>query len=267
MVWKLSTEEIFIFNLTVIAAWLLWTVLPRATQSTATMQQSQLDPCVSLVVTTQKMEQIMKTWFTIDGTLEPIDYDGPSYFRFPMELAEIVISRYSAPGDWVFDPFCGFGTTLVAAQKLDRQAIGFEKEIDHARFASSRVTPPNRVILDDIVHLSNYDLPQFNLLFTSPPYDTFRDWQTEGAAMYSNYMLDFHIIYSSIATVMQPSSKLILEMSNVRDPDRIRMIAWDATRVLSELFHFEGELVRCNSSKTCGVVWTPHLLFDLYGYC
>jgi DNA modification methylase len=75
----------------------------------------------------------MKSWFSIDGDLEPIDFDGPSFFRFPLELAELVISRYSAPGDWVFDPFCGFGTTLVAAQRLGRQAIGVEKDADRWR--------------------------------------------------------------------------------------------------------------------------------------
>lgn len=58
----------------------------------------------------------MKTWFAIDGTLEPIEYEGPSFFRFPEELAERVLLRYSSVGEWVFDPFCGFGTTLVLAQ-------------------------------------------------------------------------------------------------------------------------------------------------------
>src|ERR671922_109955 len=70
-----------------------------------------------------------KTWFAIDGSLEPLDYPGPSFFRFPVALAEHVITTCSAPGDWILDPFCGFGTTLVAAQRLGRQAIGFEGEL------------------------------------------------------------------------------------------------------------------------------------------
>jgi DNA modification methylase len=37
-----------------------------------------------------------------------------------------VIERYSRPGDWVLDPFCGFGTTLVVAERLGREPLGFE---------------------------------------------------------------------------------------------------------------------------------------------
>jgi DNA modification methylase len=73
-----------------------------------------------------------KTWLAIDGALEPIDYAGPTFFRFPVELAERVITDYSVPGEWVLNPFRGFGATLVAAQWLGRQAIGFEKDADRS---------------------------------------------------------------------------------------------------------------------------------------
>src|SRR6476660_2906591 len=67
-----------------------------------------------------------RSWFAVEGSLEPIDYDGLSFFRFPEAVAEHVVDRYSAPGDWVIDPFCGFGTTLVAAERLGRHAVGCE---------------------------------------------------------------------------------------------------------------------------------------------
>ena len=95
-----------------------------------------------------------KTWFTIDGTLEPIDFSGSSFFRFPLELAEFVVARFSNPGDWVLDPFCGFGTTLVAAQNLGRQAIGFEKDPQRGVFAAKRVLPPPVVFLSKTVGVS-----------------------------------------------------------------------------------------------------------------
>jgi len=79
---------------------------------------------------------------------------------FPLELAEPVIDRYSAPGDWVLDPFCGFGTTLVAAQQLGRHAIGFERDAARGQFAATRVQPPSRVVVDDARHASRYALPR-----------------------------------------------------------------------------------------------------------
>src|SRR5213080_1022942 len=44
----------------------------------------------------------------------------------PQALLERIISASSNPGDVVLDPFCGFGTTIHAAQKLNRQWIGID---------------------------------------------------------------------------------------------------------------------------------------------
>jgi DNA modification methylase len=44
----------------------------------------------------------------------------------PVALLERIISASSNPGDVVLDPFCGCGTALVAAHKLDRQWVGID---------------------------------------------------------------------------------------------------------------------------------------------
>ena len=44
----------------------------------------------------------------------------------PLALLERVFAASSNPGDVVLDPFCGCGTALVAAQKLDRRWIGID---------------------------------------------------------------------------------------------------------------------------------------------
>jgi site-specific DNA-methyltransferase (adenine-specific) len=43
-----------------------------------------------------------------------------------VELMEILISLVTKEGQTVLDPFCGCGTTLVAAKRLKREYIGFE---------------------------------------------------------------------------------------------------------------------------------------------
>ena len=45
----------------------------------------------------------------------------------PLALLERVILASSRPGDLVLDPFCGSGTTLMAAENLGRQWMGMEK--------------------------------------------------------------------------------------------------------------------------------------------
>lgn len=44
----------------------------------------------------------------------------------PVALLERILAASSNPGDVVLDPFCGCGTTVHAAQKLDRQWIGID---------------------------------------------------------------------------------------------------------------------------------------------
>ncbi len=38
-----------------------------------------------------------RSWFAVDGRLDPIDFDGASFFRFPEAVAEFAIQRYSDP--------------------------------------------------------------------------------------------------------------------------------------------------------------------------
>ncbi|OWJ67467.1 site-specific DNA-methyltransferase [Inquilinus limosus] len=44
----------------------------------------------------------------------------------PLALLERIVSAASRPGDLVLDPFCGCGTAVHAAQKLDRRWIGID---------------------------------------------------------------------------------------------------------------------------------------------
>jgi site-specific DNA-methyltransferase (adenine-specific) len=44
----------------------------------------------------------------------------------PVALLERLVDASSNPGDVVLDPFCGCGTALIAAQKLDRRWLGID---------------------------------------------------------------------------------------------------------------------------------------------
>ncbi|HQW36423.1 MAG TPA: site-specific DNA-methyltransferase [Thermoflexales bacterium] len=57
----------------------------------------------------------------------------------PLALLERIILLASNKGDTVLDPFCGSGTTLVAAQKLGRQWIGVDASPDAIRVAQQRL--------------------------------------------------------------------------------------------------------------------------------
>jgi DNA modification methylase len=188
-----------------------------------------------------------KSWFTIDGQLDPIEFDGPSFFRFPMELAEFVIERFSNPDAVVLDPFCGFGTSVVAAQALGRVGIGLEHDEKHFRFAADRVKPPSRVIQGDALRIAHYEFPPADLIFTSPPYTSFREWTDDG---FAHYWQDFEAIFVSLQARLKPSGRLVVELSNVRDQDgTIRPVAFHGARILANHYAFVGEYARCNTGE------------------
>lgn len=53
--------------------------------------------------------------------------------------AEYVIEKVTEPGDLVVDPMCGSGTTLIAAARLGRRALGIEIDRARADVARARV--------------------------------------------------------------------------------------------------------------------------------
>ena len=59
--------------------------------------------------------------------------------QLPEALLERIIKVSSNPGDLVFDPFTGSGTTLAAARRLGRRWLGCELSEDYAAKARKRV--------------------------------------------------------------------------------------------------------------------------------
>jgi DNA modification methylase len=55
---------------------------------------------------------------------------------FPLELASRLVRMFSFAGDTVLDPFCGTGTTMVAALRAGRNSIGVEIDPDYCRMAA-----------------------------------------------------------------------------------------------------------------------------------
>lgn len=58
---------------------------------------------------------------------------------FPYELAHRLVRMFSFHGDTVLDPFCGTGTTVLAAMKTGRNGIGIDVDIDYLRMTWRRI--------------------------------------------------------------------------------------------------------------------------------
>jgi DNA methylase len=57
----------------------------------------------------------------------------------PLSLMERLVLLCSEPGDLILDPFAGSGTTLLAAKKLGRRAVGVELSERYCEVAAERL--------------------------------------------------------------------------------------------------------------------------------
>lgn len=59
--------------------------------------------------------------------------------QFPIELAERCVLALTDEGDWVYDPYAGVGSALIAAVKQGRRAMGSEQDAEYAAIARDRL--------------------------------------------------------------------------------------------------------------------------------
>lgn len=62
---------------------------------------------------------------------------------FPIELPHRLINLYSYEGDVVLDPFCGSGTTCIAAAKNNRYYIGYDIKKEYVELSQKRISNQN----------------------------------------------------------------------------------------------------------------------------
>jgi modification methylase len=75
----------------------------------------------------------IKTWYKSESFRE-------HHATFPLELPTYFVGYFSPMGGRVLDPFCGTGTTLLAAKRLGRKAVGIEMSEDYCKIAVQRLS-------------------------------------------------------------------------------------------------------------------------------
>ena len=68
---------------------------------------------------------------------------------FPLELATRLVCMFSFVGDTVLDPFCGSGTTMVAAFKNNRNSIGVEIDPQYCQMAARYLKAESSYLFSD----------------------------------------------------------------------------------------------------------------------
>ena len=97
---------------------------------------------------------------------------------FPISLSKKIIELFSHEGELVVDPFVGSGTTLVAAQDSNRNAVGFDLLGRYVDLSNDRLATQNMfnhskqiAIHDEAENIPKYfEEESVSLIWTSPPY-------------------------------------------------------------------------------------------------
>lgn len=74
----------------------------------------------------------------------------------PVKLIERLVKASSNPGDLIFDPFIGTGTTGVVATQLDRYFIGFEMNSHYIEIAERRIEQVKRKLQQENTIIQPY---------------------------------------------------------------------------------------------------------------
>ncbi len=88
---------------------------------------------------------------------------------FKPQLPRFFIERFTAPGDWVFDPYMGRGTTLLEAAFLGRVPVGCDINPLSQALVAPRLAPPSMAEIEQrlsqISWEQNLELPEELLVF------------------------------------------------------------------------------------------------------
>lgn len=151
-----------------------------------------------------------------------------------------LITELSKPGDVVFDPFAGWGTTLVACSVEGRRGVGLEIDASRVEQARRRLTayPGQSMLCGDArkppldpesVDLVLCDLPYFGTGTDTASADS---GQMYALRDYDDYLCALDEAFAAVASVMRPGAHAVIAVQNRRIAGRFVPLAWDAARVL-----------------------------------
>jgi DNA modification methylase len=178
----------------------------------------------------------------------PVEFQDDDV-RFSESIVEYFLHEFTCENDIVFDPFAGYGTTLLVAEAMGRIPLGIEYDERRVRYVRSKLKQPDKIILGDSRQLLSYALPAFDFSITSLPYMSKYDTENPFTAYtskgdgYTGYLKDIRSIYKQIKQLMAFEAKIVIEVANIKNRDSVTTLAWDIAKEISSVLHFEGEVV------------------------
>jgi DNA modification methylase len=192
----------------------------------------------------------MKRVIRLDSSRASLIPEGAGDESYSEELVEIFLSEFTRPGDLVLDPFAGFGTTLVVAERMGRRAIGIELLPERVEFARARLAEPGMMVEGDARRLREFGLPPTDFVMTSPPYMNKVDHPQNPLTGYRTldgdydaYVVEVGAIFRVIAEVLKPNGHVVINVANIRTGATVTPLARDVAQSLSSFLTLKRSVV------------------------
>jgi DNA modification methylase len=168
---------------------------------------------------------------------------------YPEALVSLFVEEFTRPGDLVFDPFAGFGTTLVVAEQMGRNVLGLEILPERVDFIRRRLHNPAAILEGDALRLADLDLPVIDFVMTSPPYMNRVNHPQNPLTGYSTldgnyerYLTQVGDVFRALRQRLRPEGKIVVSVANIASSP-VTTLAWDLGAELARTFRFVREIV------------------------
>jgi len=208
----------------------------------------------------------ISVWSDIRKSKEELALKHPALF--PAQLAERIIQCFLPPnGAVVLDPFCGLGSTVVAAQKLGKVGVGLDIKPEYVKAARARIGRRHdgcRIIKADAADvLKHVDGQSVDLVVTSPPYwDVLTRRRTADRKAVRNYgdssddlgrirdyeefLMALRRVFAQVLIALKPGAYCVVVVMDIRKR--------------SEFYPFHADLAE--AMQAAGYLWDDTIIWD-----
>lgn len=209
----------------------------------------------------------ISVWSDIRKTPEELELGHPALF--PEALPARLIQCFTRKDDdgLVLDPFAGMGSTLIAASRLGRRAVGIELSSEYVKTARERFErlglPSELITLHnaDAREVSNLVPPEsVSLVVTSPPYwDVLKQRRTaDGKPVrdyigghgdlgsvhsYDDFLAELTTVFEGIKQVTRPGGYCCVVVMDIRKRNRFYPFHSDLASALQGMGYEYDDLI------------------------
>jgi DNA modification methylase len=205
----------------------------------------------------------ISVWSDIRKSKEELALKHPALF--PAHLVERLIECFLPPeGNVVLDPFCGLGSTVVAAHSLGRVGIGLDINPEYIEVARHRLGPCSdgcRVVCADAGAVSDHVEPEtVDLVITSPPYwdvltrrrsadrKAVRNYGDDGKDLgrvpdYQQFLAALGAVFGEVKRALRPRAYCIVVVMDLRKGKVFHPLHSDLAAVMQEAGYLWDDII------------------------